>query len=243
MALTGANRGVGGNNTSATTVTGSTNANLSAGSLVIFAVYYDNSGSQGSDPFSSITDSIGNTWTSQIRTLNDPGAASAGAVGAIFTTNQDVGTIQSGTTITLTFTTATVAKAWTLTEVTAASGYKASVTNVTGVTYSTATPTLTSGTITVGELLFGMAGGEGNSTTRTGDNDTTNGNWSTAQQTAYGSTTTAQQIISQYKIQTTTDSTQTYNPTFTTTHDGCLNLMTVDEVLLFPPKTYYIFLD
>ena len=111
-----------------------------------------------------------------------------------------------------------------------------------GATYTTATPTITTTSIPVGDIVIGCAGGEGNST-RTGDADTTNGTWSTAQQVGFGTTTSAQQVISQFKVQTTTASTQTYNPTFATSHDGAINWIQYTQTRLPQANTYFIFLD
>src|SRR5262245_65793303 len=121
MALTGTSRGQGSHNTSATSFTLSPASNLGVGTLAVLVVAYDNSGTNGADPFSSVTDSLGNTWVSRQQALHDPGAANAGCTLAIVTTAQTVAVLSTTDTITVTFTSNTTAKAWALHEVAAGS--------------------------------------------------------------------------------------------------------------------------
>lgn len=232
MALSAANRGVSGNATAATSITITPASNFTAGALAILCVAYDNSANQGLDPYSSISDSVGNTWTPRVNILNDPGNANAGSALRIFTSL--ITTLTTANTITVSFGSSTTAKAWTLTEVTAATGFVPSYVTGTGAIFTSATPTITSGTINNGDLILGVVGREANGT-RTGDADTTNGTWSTAQQTGFGTTTAGQEIISQYKIVNATG-TQTYNPTFSTSADGNIAWIQILEAgLSFDP--------
>lgn len=229
MALTATNRGSGGNNTAATSLAISPGTNLTAGAFAILAVAYDNSGNQGSDPYASISDSVGNTWTSRVNSLNDPGAASAGAALRIFTST--VSTLTTANTITVSFgANNTTAKAWTLIEVTS-NATNGSVVYVTGAqaTGSGTTQTITTSSIAINDLVFGALGQEGNGT-RTGDADTLNGSWSTAQSAGFGTTTGGHEIISQYKI-VTAAGTQTYNPTATPLGDWAIAWVSVSEVI------------
>ena len=84
---------------------------------------------------------------------------------------------------------------------------------------NTGTPTVTTDSIPVGTVAIGMIALEGRVATHpvTGDADTTNGSWSTQLSTSAesGADLSSMLIASQAKVQTTTTSTQTYNPTFT----------------------------
>lgn len=228
MALTAANRGSGGNATAATSITITPGSNFTAGALAVLAISYDNSGTQGADPFTTITDSVGNTWTSRVNSLNDPGAASAGAAMRIFTST--ISTLTTANTITVNFGASTTAKAWTLTEVASnVSGGVASYLTGAQATGSGTTQTITTSSIAINNFVLGALGQEGNGT-RTGDADTTNGTWSTAQATGFGTTTGGMEIISQYKI-VTAAGTQTFNPTATPLGDWCIGWISVTEVI------------
>jgi hypothetical protein len=219
MALSTTDRGVNTHNTSSTSIVVTPGSNFAAGSLAVLCVSYDNSATGGADPYSSIADSVGNTWTSRAASLNDPGAANAGNATRIFTSDMSVATLTTSNTITVTLSTSTTAKAWALFQVTPDSGYTAVFVAGGQASQSTATPSITTGSITNGGVVIGVVGREGNGT-RTGDADTTNGSWSTAQQTGVGTTTGGSEIIAQSKVVTAT-ATQTYNPTFSgVTGDG-----------------------
>lgn len=229
MALSAANRGSGGNNTAATSLTITPASNFTAGSFGILAVAYDNAGSQGADPFITISDTPVNTWTTRITSLNDPGAASAGSTLRIFTA--PISTLTTANTITVSFgATSVTAKAWTLVEV-SSNVIGAVISYVTGAqaTGSGTTQTITTSSITINNLVFGVLGQEGNGT-RTGDSDTTNGTWSTAQSAGFGTTTGGHETISQYKIVTATGA-QTYNPTATALGDWCIGWISVTELI------------
>lgn len=229
MALTATNRGSGGNNTAATSLTITPASNFTAGSFGILAVAYDNAGSQGSDPYITISDTPLNSWVSRINVLNDPGAASAGSTLRIFTA--PISSLTTANTITVSFgATSVTAKAWTLIEV-SSNATNGSVVYSTGsqATGSGTTQTLTTSTIAINDFVFGVLGQEGNGT-RTGDSDTLNGSWSTAQSAGFGTTTGGIEIISQYKIVTATGA-QTYNPTATPLGDWVMGWISVSEVI------------
>lgn len=218
MALSITNRGTGTHNTSATSFTLSPGSNFAAGATAVLCVAADNSASGGSsNNFTTVTDSLGNTWTKQQSPVFDNGAANAGVQGAIYTTQQDGGTLQTSTTITVNFGASTVAKTWTLTEVVAASGKRADFVaggNKAAGATATAATSDASGTINIGQAsVFAIFIEAGTTQTCTGDSDTTNGSWSTLQYAEIGSTTSGSCIASQGKVQTTANSTQTYNVT------------------------------
>lgn len=218
MALGLTNRGSGNHNASATSFTLSPASNLAAGSWAVLCVAADNSASGGAtNNITSVTDSIGNTWIARRTPVFDNGGASAGVQGAIFTTDQAVGALQTGTVITVNFGAATTAKTWTLTEVTAAAaevisyvtgGDKAA--GATGTALTTgATASIASGDAVI--AAFFIEAGTTQSLSAA-DTDTTNGSWSTNQYNEIGSTTSGSVIVSQGKVVTATG-TQTYDVT------------------------------
>lgn len=228
MALVGSNIGTGGNTTSATTIAIVPPSNFSSNTLAVLALAYDNAGNQGADPYSSITDNAGNTWTSRTNGLNDPGAASAGSTLRIFTSL--VSNLLSTNTITVTFNTATTAKSWTLTQFSSnTSGLTADFLSAgTPTTGSTTTPSSNAQSVSSGNAIFGAMANEGNATV-TADSDTTNGSWSTQQTQNNGTGTTGMQVASQYKIVNATGN-QTYNLTLSAAGDWVVCNISIQEV-------------
>lgn len=234
MALTGTDRGTGKHQTSASSFTLNPGSNFTAGALAVLCIAADNSSTGGStNNISSVTDSLGNLWRARQLPIFDNGSASAGVQGGIFTTDQSAGTLQTGTTVTVSFGAATVAKTWTLMEVTAAAGSQALVltgANATGQAGVSA-PTVTTGTIEVGDMVIAMVAMEAGTTqTLTSDADTTNGTWSAAQYNEIGSSSSGSAIGSQRKVQTTTASTQTFNPTLGVPCDLICSWISVREI-------------
>lgn len=234
MSLTRTARGTGTNNSAGTSFTLNAASNLTAGALAVLCIAADNSSSGGStNNITGVTDALGNVWRARQLPIFDNGAASAGVQGGIFTTDQSAGTIQTGTTITVTFGTATTAKTWALNEVTAAAGSKAMFltgANATGQAATTA-PTVTTGSIGVGNLAIAMVAIEAGTTqTYTADADTTNGSWTGDQYAEIGSTTSGSAIGVQTKIQTTAAGTQTFNPTLGIASDVICSWAQIREV-------------
>lgn len=232
MALGLTNRGSGTHNTGATSFGLSPASNPAAGSLVVLCVSADNSSSGGAtNDLGTVTDSLGNTWTRHRNPIFDNGAASAGVQTAIYSTPQNAGAITTGTTITVATPSSPVAKSWTLTEVTHAANAEAVViggADQAGAT--TASPSFASSSIPVGQAVLFMVGMESGTTqTATADADTTNGSWSTQQYAEIGSTTSGSCIASQGKVQTTTASTQTYNPTLGISSDLLVSYVIIRE--------------
>lgn len=221
MALTGTDRGSGSTNTGGqSTIVVTPGSNFAARSWACLICAYDNSGTNGADPYSSIADSVGNTWTPRINSLNDPGAANAGVALRIFTSDMSVAPLTTGDTITVTLGSTTVARAWALHEV--LPGANGRVAYVTGgqETATTGTPSVVTGSITSGHMVIGAVGREGNEAP-TGDGDSSNGSWSSVLGGRVGTTTSGAQVVTQRKVVTGTG-TQTYNPTFGgTSRDGC----------------------
>lgn len=230
MALAGANRGAGSTNTGGeSTLAVVPASNCTAGALLVLCASYDNSVVGGGDPYSSIADTKSNTWTSRQNALNDPGSADQGVAMRIFTTPQAGGTLTTGDTITITYSTTTVARSWTLTEFTGAGGTPTYLTGAVE-TSTTGSPTITSSSLTNGDGILAVVGREGNVPTPVPDSDTTNGSWSTAQESGVGVTEAGSEIQSQYKI-VTADGTQSYDPTYgATPRDNCEGWISIREV-------------
>jgi len=232
MALTGTDRGNGTHNTAATSFTLAPASNLTAGAMAVLCVASDNAAASGvAFGTWAVTDTKGNTWIRQQTPLNDPGAASAGITGAIFTTGQNGGTLTTGDTITVSFgSDSPTAKAWTLMEVTGSTGVPTYVTGGTGTSGTgTTSPTITTGSIAINDMVIGMLVVESGTTqTFTGDADTTNGSWSTQQTNKIGSTTSGVGISTQRKV-VSAAATQTFNPTLGLSGDLALAWIEVRE--------------
>jgi hypothetical protein len=229
MALVGSNIGTGGNNTAATTIAIVPNSNFTSGSLAVLALAYDNSGGGGSDPYSSITDNAGNTWTSRLNNLNDPGAASAGSTLRIFTSR--INTLTTSNTITVTFGSSTTAKSWTLTQFTSDITNSFADFSSIGNTFtgSSTTPTTTQILVTSGQAVFGAMANEGNATV-TADSDVSFGTWSTQQTIANGTGTSGMQVASQFKIVNSSGLMDPYNLTLSATGDWVMGVILISEL-------------
>lgn len=212
--------------------------------MVALCIAADNSSLNGAThDFTSVTDTLGNTWTLQAGALFDNGAASAGVQGSIYTTNQNQGTLVTGTVITVNFGSSPTAKTWTMTEIAPASGSKV-VFRFGDVAAGGATATvLTTGpsaSVTAGECILAAFFIEAG-TTQTlsaADTDVTNGSWSTNQYTEIGSTTSGSVIVSQAKVVTGT-ATQTYDVTLGISSDYTWAYIIVTETLITNPGWQY----
>lgn len=214
MAMTATSRGANATNTAGqTTLAVVPTSNLKAGNTAILCIAYDNSGTLGADPFSGVTDTKGNLWSFDINGLNDPGAANAGIAVRILSTLMDVGALTTGDTITVSFGgITTVARAWALYEVAADDGWYVIEQNEGFAAQTSATPSITTGSIVSGEVVVACVGRAANGT-RTADGDTTSGTWANPQNAGVGVAAAGAEIICETKIVSAT-ATQTYNPTF-----------------------------
>lgn len=215
-AVTIQSRGTGGNGTGAGTLTITPGSDLAAGSMGVIVLALDNSGAAGSNTTcnASMVDSVGNTWTERLDVVFDNGAASAGAELCIYT-----GALTTAFTtadnVVVGFGTSPAAKSWALLEVvpTSALFVMSFVDGAGGTGATSGTPTVTTSSITSGNVVIG--GGSSESTlTWTGDADTSNGSWTNEQERGQGTGTTGIAVTSQAKVVTGT-ATQTYNPTQT----------------------------
>ena len=214
MAITGTDRGTAYINTNATTGTFSPASNFAAGSLAVCCIALNNTNTNG-DAYSTftLTDTLGNTWTRRISPLYDPAGANAGVEGAIFTSPMNGGTLATGTVLTITTNVATTRRAVTLMEVVPTDGSTISYVNgAVGNGSNTTSPTITTGSITSGDMVIGATFNEWEEAPTTQDTDSTNGSWSTAQSNGGGTTSAGMWVSSQRKVVTAT-ATQTYNVT------------------------------
>jgi hypothetical protein len=235
MALTVTSRGTGVHTISATSFTLSPSGNLAAGSMAVLVIAADNAHTGGT-AFTTFTvgDTIGNTWVRRTSPLYDPATENYGVEGAIFTTDQAVGAVQTGTTITVTFDTATVAKSWVMWEV--VPGVVAVfLTGDVGAGANTSYPTVTTGSIAVGDLVIVAVHAESNTGSAwAGDTDTTRGTWSSAAVAQTGASTVNVTLVSQYKVTTTTAGTQTYDPV----NDAAVDCIPSYIILHDQPQTF-----
>jgi hypothetical protein len=215
MALTGTSRGQGGNNTASASLAFAPSGNLAAGSMAVAVIACDNAGSGGaSSAITGVTDTKGNTWTRRVNPIFDNGAASAGVELCFWTTPQNGGALTTGDTITVAFSPNVTAKNWALHEVVPGAGNTVSyITGAAGTGSTTGTPTVTTSSITSGDMVIGGGASE-SASTWTGDGDSTNGSWSAQQANGAGTGTSGNALTTQRKIVTAT-ATQTYNPTLT----------------------------
>lgn len=231
-AMTVSSRGTGGNTTSANSVTVTPASNLAAGSLGVIVIALDNAGSAGANVIcnSSMTDSVNNSWGLRQDALFDNGAASAGAEICFYTGYLSTAFTTSNNVV-VGFSTNTSAKSWTLLEVVPSAGkIPAYVTGAAGggsAQGTTGTPTITTSSITSGDVVIGGGASE-SSLTWTGDADTSNGSWANEQEIGNGTGTSGMAVNSQSKVVTAT-ATQTYNPTQTSA-DCIIGWIQITEV-------------
>ncbi len=238
-------RGTGGNNTGATTLVCTPASTIAAGSMGVLVVAADNAGASGSTAVcpTTLTDSVGNTWTRRNSTIRDPGAASAGAELGIYTCDKLTTQLTSSNNVTITWagSVSVTAKAYTFTEIAPTSLYQMKYgTTATGVTGNTANPTTTTSSITSGHIVIGGGAAEASSGAWTGDSDTSNGNWTTQQTNGFGTTTSGMCVTSQAKI-TTATATQTYNPALSAV-DNAIAWISVYEELIPTNTSSFLYL-
>jgi len=210
-------RGTGTDATSGTTIAVLPNATIAAGSFGVLVLAIDNAGSGGATPASptSFTDAKSNTWTRQINPIQDPAGASAGVELAFYTSPITTALLSSdSSTITFAGGVSVASSAWAFWEVVPTATFSIQyVTGAAGAGGSDNVPSVTTSSITSGDVVIGGGGAE-SADTWGGDADTTNGSWSTHQHTAAGTGTSGMSVTTQSKVVTAT-ATQTYNPSLT----------------------------
>jgi hypothetical protein len=201
--------------------------------MAVLFIAYDNTGTNGADPYSSISDTGGNTWTSRQNVLNDPGAANAGVAGRIFTSLLTA-QLTTGSTITVNFGAFSVpAKAWALRQVSGSVGvptFKTAGAAGGQIPASATVPQMTTGSITNGSLLMAAWFREGNAAPSASDTDTTNGTWGSLWGTGQGSAATGIEVRAQSKPVTAT-ATQSYDHTYAAGRDTVGGWIEIEEVV------------
>lgn len=227
MALTVYDRGGSGYaNVNITTIHPGVNFSA-AGTMAVVIFAYDNSGTSGADPFVSISDSLGNTYTPILNVLRDPGAANAGVVLRAFYTYQDGGALTTSTNVTFDLSASAVGCVqWY--EITGNVGTV--VTFGTGSGGSSTGFTSTTGSVSTDDVLINMVGIEYGASFGM-DTDATNGDYYNADQTR-GSGATGVSLSAQYK-NITGNGTQSYGIGWGgSTIDYCRAWVQIDEIPL-----------
>ncbi len=125
MALSVVEEGIASSTTSGTTLTITIGENFNANWMPVAIATVDNSNTNGAAHSTfTCTDSKGNTWTRRASPLYDPGTASSGVEGAIFTTEQNAGVLTSSDTVTITVGTAATMRCASLAAVKSSTGKK-----------------------------------------------------------------------------------------------------------------------
>jgi hypothetical protein len=230
MAITAAPAGTANSTTSSATLAVTTTATVALGEFIVVAIGADNNGGGGASSTTGVTDSAGNTYVLRADQLRDPGAAEAGTSLRVYCATAQYA-LASGQTVTVSFSPNTVCKAAAVWRVvpTSTATHQISFLAETGTSGNGANPTITSATVTSGDLVIGVNSAE-TSTTPTADADTSNGTWSTAQVGVAnsGSGVTSAVVTTQYKVVTGT-ATQTYNTTLVAL-DNAISILTFTEL-------------
>jgi hypothetical protein len=220
------------NASSSASMTPGPSSTIAVGSAGVMVIGIDNAvnGGGGDLPVTA-TDSAGNTWY-KINIAVQANGTNAGAECGIYWA--DIVTPVTNTdTVTVTFNSANVtAKTAAFWELNPSAGNRVLriVGTFKGVTASSAAPTLTStNLIGIGNVQIGAVAAE-SVDAFTADPGTTNGTWSTSQHTGIGTGLAAMSLITQYKIQTTVSSVQTYQPTISASADNAELMNTFIEV-------------
>lgn len=226
-------RGTGTDATSGTTIAVLPSGTIAVGSMGVLVLAIDNAGSGGSTSASpaSFTDAKSNTWTRRINPIYDPAGVSAGVETAYYTAPITSALLSSdSSTITFAGGVSVASSAWAFWEAIPTTGFELSyVSGATGTGAASGTPTVTTSSITSGDVVIGGGGAE-SADTWAGDADTTNGTWATHQHTAAGTGATGMSVTTQSKVVTAT-ATQTYNPTLTSA-DQILGWIQLTEILI-----------
>ena len=234
MAITAAAAGTANSTTSTATLAITTTATINVGEFIVVAIAADNAGAAGATSTISVEDTAGNTYVLRADRLQDPGAASAGTSLRVFCAEAR-SALASGQTITVNFSPNTTSKGAAVWRVVPSTGMGINFLVETGNVGTGANPSVTSATVTSGDLVIGVTAAE-TSTTPTADSDTSNGSWSTAQVAVAnsGSGVTSQVVTTQYKVVTGT-ATQTYNTTLISL-DRAISILTFSEFARVVPR-------
>lgn len=211
-------RGSTGSTSGTTTYAITPASNLAAGSMGVLVVAADNAGTGGATTVhpTTVTDSVGNVWTRRQNPLYDPVGASAGVDVGFYTAQLAVAlTTSNNVTITWAGGASVGSKAYAMWEIapTSAAFVMSYISGAAGTGAASAAPTVTTSSLTSGDIVVAGGGAESGDTWGA-DADTTNGTWNTHQHSAGGTGATGMSVTSQVKIVTAT-ATQQYDPTLT----------------------------
>jgi hypothetical protein len=212
--------GSGNSATSTATLAFDCGTSFAVGDVIVVAISADNNGASGVSSLTSVTDAGGNVYE-LLQATYDPGAAAAGQTVGIAWARIATALITTDD-VTINFSPNTVSKAAVVHKLDPDTGITLQkVTSGFTAGSATGTPTVTTATVTIGDVVIAVLAAESNVAV-TQDGDSTNGAWST-QMTATGNTgtlLTSSRVAAQTKIVTAT-ATQTYNPTLT----SCDNIL------------------
>jgi hypothetical protein len=216
-ALTVTDRGSLALSSNSTTIAFTPTSTLTAGTTGVMLYSTRNPGALGSAKnFTQTTfnDSVGNTWTLRLNTIYDPGAASAGEEVAVYTAPIVTNVNTTTDNITVTMALSTSPRRASCYEVSGLNGTPTYVASggpdlaVSG--QATTAVSMTTGTITTGDVVICVVSWHDNTAMSAFDSDTTNGTWSTGLEVGIGAVVGRQGR--QYKIVTGT-ATQTWDVT------------------------------
>jgi hypothetical protein len=196
------------------------------GDFCVAFVAVDNSGTSGALPGLTVTDPRGNTWTVETGSLNDPGAASAGAAAYIAWTRVTTALVAADN-ITFTWGTAAAAKGIAVEQFRRLKPASPVVTSA-AAQNSTTAPSVSATPTRTGQLACAVVAVEGQtSDTFTQDADTTDGAWVGLTKRGSGTTQAGMVVYPAYKqiAAAGTPAAQTYNPTLGTTSDSASKIV------------------
>jgi hypothetical protein len=212
--------GSGNSATSTATLAFDCGDSFAAGDIIVVCISCDNAGGSGATSLSSVTDAGGNVYE-LLQATYDPVGASAGQTVGIAWARITTALITTDD-VTINFSPNTTSKAAVVFKLDPDTGITLQkVTSGFTAGSATGTPTVTTASVAIGDVVIAALAAESNATV-TQDGDSTNGAWGT-QITATGNTGTSgtsSRVAAQHKIVTAT-ATQTYNPTLT----SCDNIL------------------
>lgn len=236
MAITGNDRGTGGNNASEASTVMSPSSTIAAGSTGVLCIAADNAATANNTNFpTSVVDSAGNTWLALVDAPSTT-AALANLERVMYVCRPLSNPLTSSGNLTITYTVANViSKVWAFVDavpLTAGNFCMNKGANNSSIQVGGAGATVTTGPALLnGDMVIGMAGAE-SADLYVGDADTTNGSWSTKQSIGAGTGTSGMSICVQYKVANATG-TQIFNPTFSSgTSDNGVVTLVLTEVPL-----------
>lgn len=207
---------------------------LAVGSLGVLCIAGDNFSSGTNFAAGPLTDSVGNSWTKQQGNTRSPSGGLSGLEIAIYTAPITTALTPLDN-VTTTYGSAITSKTFAIWELRPVGvGPMSVVTGATGIGTS-ATPTISTTSITSGDTVVGMGGGE-NTDSWTG----VGGSWSTQGHTGFSAGLAGIALTTQI-LATTSTGTQTYNPTQSGADDYALAWISVHDAS--PTNTSTAFLN